>query len=216
MKIELEERSQDRQYRLREFEDRDSSPWLENAPHLGQAPFDVGQVSQAEGNGHRVKLPFRKRKPQGVSLGEVGAVRGIFHLLMTKNQHWVTEIATNYLRVARQLDRQIGRPTAEIQRQRIWSLDQVSQLAHHQSPPPFVNVEGEEMVEPVIARRDLLEHRTNGSILSRHVELRVGSLVGHVTYPCRSLRDSTWVPPRHAPPGPSPVGFAQAGSGPSR
>ena len=128
----------------------------EHACGLAQAAVEVHQVADPEADGGAIELGVGERQFQGI-----GVERGDpFRLAPATNQHREDEIGPNHRALESlpggQFGRQVQGSRAEVQ-VAASGRSVPPQLVHRPAAPPLVDVETQQVVEQVVAWRDIGE-----------------------------------------------------------
>jgi len=115
VKIEPIRPAQQRMRGLGELEDGEHAAWTEDPAKLAQAGAQVLEVPHAEADGDRVERAGREGQAQGVRRGKTNRGFGPRGLVLGSSEHLPSEVARRAASVGCHLEREVARPTADIE-----------------------------------------------------------------------------------------------------
>ena len=190
MKIEFEELAEYRNYRARELQNRGPATRFQHAEYLRQSKIDPLEVAEPEGDRHDVKALIGEGQLHGIPLCQDGAASIVGQFLIPDHQHRMAEIAADHPGVSFNFDCQVGRSTAKVERQRVRSPQKIEQLADREPAPSLIDIERQDMVEPVITGRNLGKHRPDGKVFAGGIEIGTWFLGLHTALLANCLADA--------------------------
>ena len=177
--MDVVERTQQRFGDFREFEHHGLAAGLEHAAHFAQCGSLVGDVAQAEGNGHGVKMAVRKRQRFGVQahVAQVADEAAVGKAVAADAEHFRVDVAEHDLAFMADAIREQGGDVASAAGKVEHAGAALDATGRDEMPlPQTVDAERHQVVHQVVFAGNRREHAADQLLLLVPVDVAIAEV----------------------------------------